>query len=332
MSILSLAFNSDATLLSCGTEGGFIIYKLAPNLQKHIFTNLDGGVGMMKVLNRSNISLLVGGGDNPFEEESTVVLWNAETKKSVMAIGFREKIRNVFVSVQQKIIVVLEKKICVFNFQGIDVGSNDTFSNPTGVCDMVEPNETSIIATLGLKKGEIALWNLKTNAYKTIEAHNNSIDAIALSRDGSLVATASESGTNIHVYSTGNSDLLYKFKRGTFTARIHDLAISDDLKYLACCSENGTAHFFELTNKTDSKNTKSALATVSSILPDTLGAKYFDSVWAFQSVDLNNTSRMMCTFDTNNALHIATHDGDYFRIRGKEFTDMKRSKLQTNNA
>ena len=101
------------------------------------------------------------------------------------------------------------------------------------------------------------------------------------------------------------------------------------MNYLACCSENGTCHIFDMTPS--DKNVTSTFNLLGSVVPNIIGGSYFESKWSFVTVDLATTSKMICKFDINDALHIVAYNGDYFRVRGSTFDDIKKSNLQTNN-
>lgn len=331
MSIIELAFNNDKTLLTCGTTNGFIIYDLAPEVQKHSHTDKNGGVGLVKILNRTNISIIVGGGDKPFEPENKLFLWDDVTKKNAAEIDLKEGIRNAQI-VQNNIIVILEKQLCVFDFKGYFIASKATYSNEYGLCKISDHNNVLTVVTLGLKRGEIAIWKPRKEYYKTIEAHLNGIQSLAISDDGLLVATSSEIGTNIHIYSTTTGKLLYKFRRGTRSAIVYDIAFDKLGTHIVCCSENGTVHIFDLYKSNEiSKNVKSMLSPITPYIPDILGSSYLNSEWSYLQINVENRSRMICGFDEVGVLHIATYDGEYFRISGTKFNNVKRSKLHTNN-
>jgi len=328
MTILNLSFNQQKSHLCCSTAEGFIIYKLAPNIEKKIYYEMDGGVGIMKMLNKTNLSVMVGGGDAPFSPKDTVVLWDDYKKASVIRIELKEPVRNVLIT-NDKIIAVLEKKICVFDINGNIINTKPTYFNEKGICVINNNDELPIIATLGENKGEIATWRLKSDTYKTIKAHYNNITALSINDEGTLVATASEMGTNVHIFSTESGQELYKFRRGTSTAIIHDIAFNNGSSHIACCSSNGTVHFYELYKDADtSKNIKSKLASLTPYLPE-----YFSSQWSFSQVKIDTTSKTVCGFDENNTLHVAGYDGKYYKITakdGEKYDQVKESNLYPN--
>lgn len=325
MSVLDLSFNENTTCLCCSTNNGFIIYITKPSIEKKFITELNGGVGKIRQLKSTNIVGLIGGGDEPFRAKDTVVIWDDRKKSTILEIELHEPVKNLYVT-NKKIIIVLEKRICIAAINNGDINyMKKTYCNENGICKFSNEDDSLIIATLGSKKGEIAIWKLKSEKYSTIQAHTNNISAIALNNDGTLVATGSECGTNIHVYSTETGKELYKFRRGTKSAIIYDITFDKDSKFLACCSDTGTLHVFEMyQSETEAKNIRSNLSYFQDYLPE-----YFGSHWSFQQVYIGDTSKMVCSFDDDKILHIATFNGNYYRVLGKDgkYNEVKRSGL-----
>ncbi len=326
MSINHISYNSIVKHLTCCVDHGYIVYTLEPNLEKKLYVELDGGVGLMKMHEKTNIIILVGGGEHPFKSKDTVMLWDQNKKQGIMEVDMREPIKNVLI-VKEKIIAVVEKKICVFDWAGTLLSTKATYANEKGLC--VISKDLEVIVTIGTKKGEIAIWKHMKDIYKTIDAHTTNIEAIAVSTNGKYVATASETGTLIKVFNTETCNLEYEFRRGAKSTQIYDLAFNSDATVLACCSGNGTVHLFELYNDPlETKNNKSMLSGLKDFLP-----KYFGSEWGFRQLTLNNTSKAICAFDDNNVLHVTTYDGAYYRIYGqnKEYDQIQQGQLHINN-
>ncbi|AMD20839.1 HDR097Cp [Eremothecium sinecaudum] len=83
--------------------------------------------------------------------------------------------------------------------------------------------------------------------------HKGNIACLCISNDGKLVATASEKGTIIRMFSTGdetafnsNTALMYEFRRGTRPCSIHEMKIDRTGRYLACVGHTDTIHIFDL--------------------------------------------------------------------------------------
>lgn len=332
MSINHLSFNNLITNLTCSTNNGYVVYGLSPSFEKRVSNEFDGGVGIMKMFGKSNIIVLVGGGDKPFKSKDTFVLWDQKTKLSIIEVDMREPIKNVLIfndkdKMDGKIVAVLEKNICLFKWNGDLINKKDTYSNEKGLC--VTNMNSEVIATLGTKKGEIAIWKFANDNYKTIQAHFTNIEALAISNDGKYVATASETGTLIRIFNVETCKLDYEFRRGTKSANIYDLCFNKDCTNLACTTSNGTLHIFDIYNeKSSTKNTQSMLAGFQNWLP-----KYFGSQWAFKQLNIGNFTPSICAFDENNDLHIATLDGNYYKVLGKtkEFTEITQGSLIVHN-
>lgn len=86
------------------------------------------------------------------------------------------------------------------------------------------------------RKGDISI----------IPAHTSTLRALAMSKDEAYIATASEKGTIIRVFSTSTSAKIAEFRRGIDPAIIYSLAFSPGNGRLAATSDKGTLHIFEL--------------------------------------------------------------------------------------
>ncbi len=326
MSINNLSFNSLTTTLTCCTDQGYIVYSLQPQLEKKMCVELNGGVGMAKNYNNTNMIVLVGGGTKPFKQREVFILHDQKECSSIIEIDMKEPIKNVLIN-KDNIVVVLEKKILVFNWRGTVIDTKITFPNPNGLCVMNSALNT--IVTLGTKKGEIAIWEYLSDNYKTIEAHLTNIEVFAISNDGLSVATASEVGTIIRIYDTKSKILKKELRRGTTSSIIYNLGFNNSSTILACCSSHGTVHFFDLnTDDETRKNTKSLFSGYGGYV-----STYFDSEWGFKQVSIGNLNKSISSFDDNNDFHIATYDGSYYKVGydKNEWNLLTQGNLHINN-
>jgi WD40 repeat protein len=106
-----------------------------------------------------------------------------------------------------------------------------------------------------------------------MEAHESQLRGLALTADGTKVATASEKGTVIRVWDVATASCLQEFRRGVERATITCLAWSRDHSFLCCTSDKGTAHIFHLDQSTTSSNKNESETTAMS-----LTQKLFSSV------------------------------------------------------
>lgn len=89
--------------------------------------------------------------------------------------------------------------------------------------------------------------------WKLIEAHEGDLRAIALTADGSILATASVKGTVIRVWDVASSACLQEFRRGVERTTVTCLAWSWDRAWLCCTSDKGTAHIFQMNGSVERK-------------------------------------------------------------------------------
>jgi WD40 repeat protein len=100
-------------------------------------------------------------------------------------------------------VVVLEYRIYVYNFADLRlIDAIDTCFNPKGICAMSPDPNISVLATPDKQKGHVKITIYEKNFSQVIPAHQSSLSCIALNYSGSLLATASDKGTLIRLFST----------------------------------------------------------------------------------------------------------------------------------
>uniref|UniRef100_A0A493TTJ5 WD repeat domain, phosphoinositide interacting 1 n=1 Tax=Anas platyrhynchos platyrhynchos TaxID=8840 RepID=A0A493TTJ5_ANAPP len=127
---------------------------------------------------------------------------------------------------------------------------------PPGLCALSINHANSYLAYPGsATSGEIALYDgntLKTAC--TIPAHDGPLAALTFNSTGSKLASASEKGTVIRVFSIPGGQKLYEFRRGMKRyVNISSLVFSMDSQFLCASSNTETVHIFKLEHLTDSR-------------------------------------------------------------------------------
>lgn len=85
-----------------------------------------------------------------------------------------------------------------------------------------------------------------------IPAHDSPLAALGFSPSGANIATASEKGTVIRVFSVTDGTKLYEFRRGVKRCvSISSLTFSTDSQFLCCSSNTETVHIFRLEEPKD---------------------------------------------------------------------------------
>ena len=254
-SLLFLNFNQDQGCFACGTDAGFRIYNCDPFKEtfrrRFDATNAGGaggGIGIVEMLFRCNILALVGGGRAPRYSPNKVMLWDDHQSRCIGELSFRVEVRAVKLR-RDKIVVVLEHKIYVYNFSDLKiVHQTDTVANPKGLCALSPTQGHTVMACPGLNKGQVRVELYDVGATKFISAHDGDLAMLALSLDGARLATASEKGTLVRVYDTASATLLREFRRGADRATIYSIAFSATNEFLACSSDKGTVHVWEVSD------------------------------------------------------------------------------------
>ena len=95
--------------------------------------------------------------------------------------------------------------------------------------------------------GEILIFDtVKIEAINVVEAHRSPLSCMILNSDGTILATASDKGTIIRVFSVPHAHKLYQFRRGSMPARIFSMSINITSTLLCVSSDTDTIHIFKL--------------------------------------------------------------------------------------
>lgn len=106
--------------------------------------------------------------------------------------------------------------------------------------------------------GDVLIFDtIALKAVNVVEAHKSPLSCIALNNNGTLLATASETGTIIRVYSVPGGTKLYQFRRGTYPAQIYSMSFNLSSTLLCVSSATDTVHIFRLASQGLSKRPQS---------------------------------------------------------------------------
>jgi WD40 repeat protein len=198
-----------------------------------------------------------------------------------------------------------------------------------GIC--YDPNVTIIAFPDKAKKGKVRIKNMEKNSTNTVDAHENSISFISLNYNGSIMATASDRGTLIRLFLTETGYFFQEIRRGKDKAIIKDICFEPNNKLIACCSDKGTVHIWNLESKlkqvikddnennneeSDSNNKKEDLApnhkSIFSNLPNFFSGGFFKSEWSFANVRIKD-SNSICFFGKEDEIIIISSQGNYYK-------------------
>ncbi|KAL8825071.1 MAG: hypothetical protein Q9170_007939 [Blastenia crenularia] len=195
------------------------------------------------MLGRANYVSLVGGGKNPRFPTNKVIIWDDAKQLVVVTLEFRSQVFQARLS-RSQILVALLNSVSLYAFSSPPkkVSSFETADNPSGLCCL----GSKIVAFPGRTPGQVQIVEIGTGNVSIIPAHGSPLKAMSLSPNGEILATASETGTLIRLFSTTNCARISELRRGVDPAAILSLAISPSNTLLAVTSDKSTLHIFDL--------------------------------------------------------------------------------------
>lgn len=152
---------------------------------------------------------------------------------------------------RQRLIVCLEESLYIHNIRDMKVlhTIRETPPNPSGLCALSISNDNCYLAYPGSATiGEVQVFDtVNLRAANMIPAHDSPLAALAFDASGTKLATASEKGTVIRVFSIPEGQKLFEFRRGVKRCvSICSLAFSMEGLYLSASSNTETVHIFKL--------------------------------------------------------------------------------------
>lgn len=128
--------------------------------------------------------------------------------------------------------------------------------NPHGLCALVPNEENSYLAYPGSAIiGEVVIFDANhLKAVTVVPAHNSPLAHIAFDHNGTKLATASEKGTVIRVFSIPGGEKIFELRRGMKRCvTIYSLSFSPDGSLLCSSSNTETLHIFKLDQSKDNR-------------------------------------------------------------------------------
>lgn len=247
--VLYVTFNQDSSALSVGTKKGYQLYSLSASdeLVKLHDTTPEPDIYIIERLFSSSLVTYV-----TLNSPRKLQVVHFQKQQEICSQSYSNSILAVRLN-RTRLIVCLEESLYIHNIRDMKVlhTIRDTPPNPAGVCEL-SSHENSFLAYPGsVQNGEVQVFDAcNLQAVTMITAHSGRIAALKFSVDGSKLATASEKGTVIKVFSVPVGDKLFEFRRGVKRcAAIYSLAFSADGLLLACSSSTETVHVFKLEHK-----------------------------------------------------------------------------------
>ncbi|GAA6043466.1 hypothetical protein JCM8097_000724 [Rhodosporidiobolus ruineniae] len=270
--LLSVSFNQDATCIATGTRKGYTITNCDPFGK--VYGRSDGATSIVEMLFCTSLVALVGAGDRPNSSTRRLQIVNTKRQSTICELTFPTTILAVKLN-RRRLVVVLEERIYVYDISNMKLLHEiETSSNPQAICALSPSSENSYLAypsplpspatpfsttppattppaaSGSGSSGDVLLFDaVSLSVTNIIQAHKSPVAHIALNATGTLLATASDKGTVIRVFSVPNGDRLHEFRRGSYPAKIFSIAFNAASTLLCVSSDTETVHIFKLTGK-----------------------------------------------------------------------------------
>jgi len=266
--ILYIGYNYNSSYFFLGTDVGFQVHQSYP-LALKFSRILNGGIGLVQVLNKSNIFCLVGGGESPKYAPNKLLIWDDKKGKEIYEFRFSSFVSNCFIKTKY-IFVFCKDSINIISMKTMKIIKEiATKNNPEGIGTISSNKDKYILGWPNFNQGEIEVkdfFEIKNNVQSSkIKAHSNDICCIKINNDGTKIASSSINGTIIRIFDINKKKMIHEFKRGNGTAKIYSINFSEDNNLLAVTSDHAKAYIF-LINKEVKKALSSSNEEKKSVL------------------------------------------------------------------
>ncbi|KAG1968342.1 WD repeat domain phosphoinositide-interacting protein [Pimephales promelas] len=242
-----VSFNQDSTSLAVGTKTGYKLFSVT-SVDKldciHESTETPE-VYIVERLFSSSLVVVVSQSMprrmNVYHFKKGTEICNYSYSNNILAVRLN----------RQRLVVCLEESIYIHNIKDMKLLKTllNTPSNPSGLCALSINHSNSFLAYPGSDTiGEIIVYDANNLSTVTmIPAHDSPLAAITFSASGTKLASASERGTVIRVFSVPEGLRLFEFRRGMKRyVNISSLSFSPDAQFLCASSNTETVHIFKL--------------------------------------------------------------------------------------
>jgi WD40 repeat protein len=263
-------FNQDYSSFVCGTTTGFRVYTSVPvresgrrqfsptnvgNLQEHPAETAEqssqtpfSGIGVVCMLFRTGLFPMVTTHvDNAIGSLSNkVTIWDDAKARVVAVLRSKYMVRGIAVR-QEVIAMVCETVTYVYRADKLSILLHlKTAENKRGLCALAATGTPWVLACPGEAPGTIRVQVGQDERESCIfQAHKTPVAALSMNASGSLVASASEYGTVVKVFST-TGHTIHNFRRGRTSAAVSSLAFRTDDRFLAMASSTNSVHIFQI--------------------------------------------------------------------------------------
>ncbi|KJE95663.1 WD repeat domain phosphoinositide-interacting protein 2 [Capsaspora owczarzaki ATCC 30864] len=320
--LLFVNFNQDYTCISVGTKQGYKMYNCDPFAK--CYGRFEGGTGIVEMLFCTSLVALVGAGAHPAFSPRRLQIANTKRQSTICELNFVNKILAVKMN-RKRLVVVLEDRIHIYDITNMKIlHTVDTAANPRGICALSPNSDSNYLAyPASHTDGNVLMFDaLNMQASSVMQAHKGPVTCLAFNYSGSMLATSSEKGTVIRVFSVPDAKKLYQFRRGSYPATIYSINFSVDSTRLCVSSSSDTVHIFNLGQEprqnSGASSSKGGAFSLSSYLPEML-TEMWDPERHFAHFKLpnagNDVMNVCALSSTLPQAMVVTADGNFYQYQ-----------------
>ncbi|WRT69684.1 uncharacterized protein IL334_006674 [Kwoniella shivajii] len=272
--LLCCNFNQDFSCIAVGHKKGYTILNCDPFGKVHSKHD-QGATGIVEMLFCTSLVALVGAADTqPSNSPRKLQIVNTKRQSTICELIFPTSVLAVKMN-RKRLIVVLESEIYIYDISTMKLlHTIETGPNANAICALSSSSEHSYLAypspapsasSAPLSSnavpaappapttGDVLLFDtISLSALNVIQAHKTPVAALALNSTGTMLATASDKGTVVRVFSVPDAKKLWQFRRGTQSAKIFSINFNLANSLLAVSSDSSTIHIYKLANSKSS--------------------------------------------------------------------------------
>ncbi|KAL4919757.1 WD40 repeat-like protein [Aspergillus aurantiobrunneus] len=263
MAMNFVTFNQDYSYLAVATSKGFRIFTTEPFAKS--YETKEGNIAIIEMLFSTSLVALI-------LSPRRLQITNTKRQSTICELTFPTTVLAVKLN-RKRLVIVLEDQIYVYDIQTMKLlYTIETSPNPNALCALSPSSDNCYLAYplpqkaapssfnppphappgithVSPTSGEVLIFDtLKLEAINVIEAHRSPLACITLNGDGTLIATASDKGTIIRVFSVPDGHKLYQFRRGSIPSRIFSMSFNTTSTLLCVSSSTETIHLFKLSH------------------------------------------------------------------------------------
>ncbi|XP_035254729.1 WD repeat domain phosphoinositide-interacting protein 1 isoform X1 [Anguilla anguilla] len=247
------SFNQDTTSLAVGNKTGYRLFSVTSvDKLDCVYESAESpDVYIVERLFSSSLVVVVSQATprrmNVYHFKKGTEICNYSYSNNILSVRLN----------RQRLVVCLEESVYIHNIKDMKLLKTllSTPPNPSGLCALSINHSNSYLAYPGSATiGEIIVYDANNlNTVTMIPAHDSPVAAVTFNASGTRLASASERGTVIRVFSIPEGHRLLEFRRGMKRyVNISSLSFSPDSQFLCASSNTETVHIFKLEHPTPS--------------------------------------------------------------------------------